>query len=494
MRNIKSILFENKTLKQTVLKNTFWMTFGNLVSRLIRAILIIYAARILGVAGYGIFSYALSIAGFFAIFADIGLTPLLTRESARKPELRIQYLSTALFIKFIFIAISSLIILFVAPFIAKLEGATELFRIIIFLFAFDTLRDFLFGFTRSIERMEIEAGINILTNASILLLGGIALLFFPSNETLIIGYTIGSGIGLLALVWVLREYLKNIWRSFKRTLIKPILTEAWPFALVGLLGTIMLNTDMIMLGWLKGAEDVGFYSAAQKIILLTYLLPGFLVVSLFPTFSRLAMKDNERFRSIFEKGIRAAMLAAFPSVVGGVLLAPGIISFIYGMAYLPATPAFTILLFTFFLTFPGMFIGNAIFAYNRQRMFMVYVGFGALGNVILNYLLIPPYGIIGSAIATTISQLLANGFTWQALKRINNFKTLIHLPKTIAATLVMGIFVFGLSALHLHVALIIPISGIIYLFTLFLLREPLLEYLNPLLILRRQKTGIDESI
>ncbi|PIY59464.1 flippase, partial [Candidatus Wolfebacteria bacterium CG_4_10_14_0_8_um_filter_37_11] len=48
-------------------------------SRLIRAAIIIYAARVLGAAEYGIFSYVLSFAGFFTIFADLGVSPLMTR-------------------------------------------------------------------------------------------------------------------------------------------------------------------------------------------------------------------------------------------------------------------------------------------------------------------------------------------------------------------------------------------------------------------------------
>lgn len=478
MQGLKSFLFENKSIRQTVLKNTFWLTFGNIISRLIRAVLIIYAARILGVAGYGVFSYALSLAGFFAIFADIGLTPLLTRESARNPEKRTEYLGTALSIKFIFVVISALLILFVAPIFAKLEGARELFYVIIFLFAFDTLRDFFFGYTRSIEKMEIEAGVNVVTNLAILVLGGGALLLAPSTKLLTMGYTAGSAIGLFAVIFVLRNHLRKIFSSFRRELVKPILTEAWPFALAGLLGTIMLNTDMLMLGWLKGADEVGLYSAAQKIVLLVYLFPGYLIVSLFPSLSRLAQADNERFRAIFEKGIKAMFLLAFPLAVGGILLAPLIISFLYGDAYSPAAPAFTILLLTFFLVFPGTLISNAVFAYNRQKLFMGFIGLGALANVVLNYFLIPPYGIFGSAIATIGSQFLANGFNWYMMKRINNFKTLIHLPKIVAATVLMSVFVLVAGKLGINLIITIAAAALVYFAALSLLKEPIIRDLK----------------
>jgi len=484
MQRLKSLLFENQTLQQTVLKNTFWLTFGNMASRLIRAVLIIYAARVLGVAGYGVFSYALSIAGFFSIFADVGITPLLTRESARNPEERIHYLSTGLFIKFFFMLVSTLLILFAAPLITKIEGAQELFGIIVFLFAFDTLRDFFFGFTRSIEKMELEAGTNIATNLAILILGGAALLFAPTSKMLTIGYTAGSGVGLVVLLLILKKYLRNVWRSFRSDLVKPIITQAWPFALAGLLGTIMLQTDMIMLGWFWGAEEVGFYSAAQKIILLLYLLPGFLAVSLFPSFSRLASTDKEKFRLILEKGISAAFLMAFPIAVGGIILAPQIINLIYGPAYLQSSTAFVILLFTLFFLSPGVFVGNAIFAYNRQKLFTSFVGLGTVSNVIFNFLLIPSYGIVGSALATIGSQLLANGFIWNMMKKINNFKTLINLPKTLVAVFVMATATFIFRVLGINVVLNIAFSAVIYFAVLKILKEPLLEYVNPFRLFR----------
>lgn len=485
MQKIKDFLFKNESLRQTVLKNTFWMAFGHTGSRLIRAILIIYAARVLGVAGYGVFSYALSLAGFFTIFADIGLTPFLTRESARNPEQRKEFLSTALFIKFFFIAISSLIILFGAPAIARLEGAKILFPIIVFLFAFDTLRDFFFSLTRSIEKMELEAGVNILTNTAILVLGGAALILAPTAKNLTIGYALGTGVGLFVLLFVLREHLKGIWNNFRKELIKPILTEAWPFALNALLGTIMLNTDLLMLGWLKGAEEVGLYSAGQKVILLLYLLPGFLAVSLFPSFSRLAREDKERFRSIFEQGLRLIFLMAFPIVVGGVLLAPKIISFLYGNPYLPATPAFSILLLTPLLVFPGILFSNAIFAYDRQRLFVGFVALGAIGNVVFNAFLIPRYDIFGAAIATLLAQILANGFNFLAMKKIQEFRLLVYLPKIVGATIVMTIILLISAAFEINVLGRTLIGAITYLTALVIFKEPLIGYLNPLALLRR---------
>ncbi len=78
MRFILDWLFNNRTVGQTIAKNTFWLFFGQMTSRLLRAVIVIYSARVLGAASWGAFSYALGVAAFLTIFSDIGINALIT--------------------------------------------------------------------------------------------------------------------------------------------------------------------------------------------------------------------------------------------------------------------------------------------------------------------------------------------------------------------------------------------------------------------------------
>ena len=80
--SLKRLLFENLGLKQTVLKNTFWLILAEGISLFFKLILIIYVARIFGVADYGKFIFALAFVAFFTIFSDAGLPPIIIRELA----------------------------------------------------------------------------------------------------------------------------------------------------------------------------------------------------------------------------------------------------------------------------------------------------------------------------------------------------------------------------------------------------------------------------
>jgi O-antigen/teichoic acid export membrane protein len=483
LKRIKNFLLKNQSPRQTVIKNAFWLNFGEMVSRLIRAVVIIYAARVIGVAGYGVFSYALNLAGLFTIFSDIGVSSILTREAAKSidEQKRTQYLSTAFFIKICLLVISIGLIIFVAPFFTKIKESIPLLPVIAFLLAFDGLRDFATAFLRALEKMEIEAVVKIITNTSIVILGFVAIFISTTSRSFTIGYALGSGFGLIAAIWILRGQFVKVFTHFKKELISPILASAWPFALFGLLGGLMINTDMIMLGWFRSAKDLGFYAAAYKPVQLSWVFPTLLAGSFFPILSRLANKDNERFRIVFEKAMAAVLLVALPLVAGGLILSHDIIRIIFGVDYLPAVPVFQILLLTVLLVFPGSLIGNANFCYDKQKKLINYFLLGGIGNVVFNFLLIPVWGTIGSAISTIITQIVSNGFSWWKMKQINNFYVLRHLTKIIPATILMGLAAWGLNVLGINFFINLLISMLVYVGLLYLLKEPLISEVKNLI-------------
>src|SRR6266568_6359664 len=120
-QKIKSFLFKNTSTRQTVAKNTFWLTISNVGGRLLRALIIIYAARVLGAAEWGVFAYATSLIAFLTSFIDLGINSILTRETAKgsNPVREEQILSTSFFLKIILLVLAILIVLFVAPYLTK---------------------------------------------------------------------------------------------------------------------------------------------------------------------------------------------------------------------------------------------------------------------------------------------------------------------------------------------------------------------------------------
>ena len=475
IKKIKSFLFENKTAKQTAAKNTFWIGIGTVASRIIKALIIIYAARVLGVENYGVFSYALSLAAMFSIFSDIGMSAVLTREASRDPERLEKNIGTSLVIKISLISFSFALVAFVAPFFSIIKGAAILMPLAALLIAFDSLRDFAFGITRAKERMEIEAGIGITTGIGITVFGFVAIFISPTPFSLMTGYVLGSALGFFLAYFLLRDYVKNFWKKFDLALAKRLLKEAAPLALMSLLGALTINTDTIMIGWLKDAAAVGLYAAAQRPVILIYSLTTLIGAGTFPLVARLVGKDDARVRSILERTVSFSLLMAIPIFIGGTILAKPIILLIFGAEYLSTYSTFATLLFTVILLFPATIILNAIFAYGSQKTMLYSMILGGVGNVILDLLLIPPFGILGSAFATVLSQGMAYGWAWVKMKQINNFKTLRHLKKIVFSAVLMGIFAYISNRLGVNVILNIVLSIGIYFSALFILKEKLIK-------------------
>lgn len=483
------MLFEDGSLKQTAFRNTFWLTVSNFSGRFIRALLLIYVARILGTEGYGIFSYAVSIAAFFSMFSDLGVGGTLTREGAKRSELFPNYVATSVFIYCILLT-ATLIALFAGfPYVTRIPEALPLLPIAALLIIFDNFRGIPVAIARAKERMEVEAIINIVTNLAITGIGIFLIFQQPTPRFLIAGYTIGSGIGTLFAFWLVRDYFRGFWQNIRPGLSAQMIKEGFFFSLMGLLGTLMLNTDMMMIGWLADANALGIYSAAQRPVQILYIFPMIISVALFPALARFAVDEFERFRSLLERALAFSLLAAIPLVIGGIALGDGVILLLFGGQYREAVIPFYLLLTTILVTFPGIFIGNAIFALDEQKLFVWFLTLGAIGNAVLNYLLLPRWGITGAAIATIIAQLLANGFTWWHLRKKTGFRTLPYLPRIIIASLLMGLLVYLLDRAGLPVIWNLVLSFPIYFGLLALFREPLLNYFVPASLRNQNPVG-----
>ncbi|MBI2514584.1 flippase [Candidatus Wolfebacteria bacterium] len=476
LSRLKSFLFENKGTRQTVTKNVFWLSVSHIGSRLIRAIIIIYAARVLGAAEYGVFSYVLSFAGFFTVFADIGVNSLLTRDVASHPGERARHFAASFWIKAALLALTTLLIIFVAPKLTNIKEAAVLIPLVAFLTLFDNIREFVLSYFRGLQKMEWEAFIVTIMNVAIVIAGFIILYFFKTAKALLLSYFASVGLAALLSIFILRSQFAGIFRYFDKKLIWRTFTFCWPIAFSGTLGFFMLNTDLVMLGWWRTPAEIGYYSASQRIVQIFYILPSLLASAIFPTLSRfVGQGEKEKAKILNEKSFTLAFLVGIPLILGSIILGKPIIELVFGKEYLAGVLSFQILITTLFFIFPGALLGNLVLAHNKQRRAVNYQLIGATGNIVFNWFLIPSYGMAGSAVATLIAQALNIGLTWNFLLKIDSFYILPHLKKIIAAAALMGISSFLFSQAGLNIIINIITSVIIYFGLLFLLKEKVLK-------------------
>lgn len=500
---IRFFLLRNTTIRQKIAKNAFWLFFGQIASRLLKVVIVIYSARILGAEGYGLFSFALSAVMLLSLFSDIGIGPLLVRELVKLKSIRpergsktlvslppedralrdeqyyYQYFSTSFYLKlalFVFIAIAAI----AASFFIPHKNAVPIIYIFLVMIFFDILRSVFNSFTESLEKMEIEAMGNI-ANAFFTTTAGLILLkIYSFPISLAAAYSIGSMISAIIVIVGLKPYFRfrQLFNNFNADLAKTILKLAWPMAIGALIGSVMIYVDTLMLGWFKSTKEVGIYSAAIKIPQLLIVPIGLLGTAALPALSRF-FQDKEKFSNLVKQIIQISMYLAFPFIIGGVLLAKPIIALIFGQEYIAAYPIFQIILPMIFAVYATHILNLGLFIHNLQKKTMLLAAAAALFDIILNYIFIPIYGYWGAAISTVFSEYCAFILILIFFVKTLGFSPIVkEIKKPLLAAVIMGLFLLIPQINHFSIFIIIPISSLIYILALYLLKADIFKQIK----------------
>jgi len=469
--SLKKFLLENKSPKQTVVKNVFWLS-ATQVSRILRIVIVIYAARVLGTSQYGLFSYVIGVMGIFSFFSDIGTGELLTRDIAKHKEKESEYFATSFWIRMFLICTTIVIVLMVGPLISKYEAAKPLILLAIFFIFFNDGRELMLSYLRGSEKMEFEALIITVLNLSMVLAGLIILFYWPTAKSLLLVYILSGAAAFLVSIIVCKKVFRGVFRNFRKDILIEILKNGWPIAVAGISSLIIINFDILMLGWWRTSAEIGLYSAGQRIIQVLYTIPAIISTAAYPTISAIIKNnDHRKERAFNEKSLSTIFLYSMPAALGGIILSRPIFELLYGQAYIGGVETFRLLILSILFIFPSMIISNLIVAHNQQKELIKFLLFTCLINIVLNIIFIPPFGIYGAAGAALITQAANYGITWYKIRKITYFETVPHLKKIILCSAIMGLFSFVLNKFGIFVIVNIILSAGLYLALIILLKE-----------------------
>lgn len=227
---------------------------------------------------------------------------------------------------------------------------------------------------------------------------------------------------------------------------KELFSFSWPLLLVGFAGLVLGWTDTLMLGFFGTSSEVGIYNAALPTALLVLTIPSIFGIIFMPViselFSRGRYEDIKNMYSIVTKWILSLVI---PGSLLMILFAPSIIRIIFGVEYTGGALALVILTTGYlFISLFGL-TGQILEAYGRTKVIMGCIFFTAAINIVLNWYLIPIYGITGAALATgsslAILGLIQFLFVYRIAKmhpfRLNYLKPLF--ASVFAVSIVYGI-------------------------------------------------------
>jgi len=418
---IKLFLFNNIGIKQTFFKNAFWLAIAEGVSRLLKLILIIYIARILGATEYGKFNFAFAFVALFVIFSDFGLSQITTREFAQDKK-REKEFSAILSLKIILSLGALFLILISSFFITSDPIIQKVIWILAVVALVGTFFEIIYAFFRARQKMEYEALAKILQALILTTIGFFVILNYPSVENLSYGYL---SAGLVALIFILIFFNFKIFPlkfSWQKVIWRRFLMMSWPVGLALIFTTLYGYIDSVMMGYLGQITETGWYNAAYKIVGLTFIPATIIYLSFYPALSIAFKKTKERLQELWNYQMEIMILLAIPLVVGGITLAPRIIDFIYDPSFAPSILALQILIVMAGIVFLCNPFSQVLIISNQQEKSCQIAFSGAIVNIILNLILIPRFSLYGAAFAIVAAWLLMFFLFFKTVSKFTSIK------------------------------------------------------------------------
>ncbi len=405
-----------RTAGRTLLSNSAWslLNQGTRVGAL--ALVTIALSRHFGPQRFGSLAFGLAFVRIFAVIAAFGLDRILVRRFVETDGGSGATVRSAFFLKLV-IALLSYLALIALVFLVDprdrltlaivfLAGGGLLFQ------AFDVF-DFYFQAQNRFRLALYGRTLPIALSTALkigAIVAGAPLLVFAALET------VETALIAIALFVV---YRRSRPAPVTRDPVRPVepqhlLREGLPLLLGSLAAMIYMRSDILMLGKMVSFRAAGIYSAASQITEACALLPMAFVPALFPVLLRWRKLGAEYYSRQFEKLFLGAALTGVAMAASLTMAAPFVVSLLYGPEYSSAAGILVIHAWSAIFLYVAIMQTSYDITERLTWWTAIRTAAGATVNVILNFVLIPRYGAIGSAIATLIS-LSCSGFLFNAV-------------------------------------------------------------------------------
>lgn len=446
-----------------ITKNFIFLLSSEIVGHLLGLVATVYLARLLGIGGFGIINYAIAYLSYALLFGNLGLTTIGAREIS-KNHYNLKIIEEIIGARILLAVI--IFICFVFG-ILLIPGNAETKKIIflysLLLFPFAILLEFVF---QGREEMEYIAISRFIQYSSYIVL----LFLLVKNQWSIslvpISFLISYIFTITFLVAIFLKKYNAIHIVLSLENVRNLLNIAIPVGLATLFNQISINLAPIILGSFHTSVDVGGFSAAYRIIIFLLIIERIFYYLFFPIISRQHAYLPEKLDKSFMIFTRLLLALTLPITVGGIILAPNLIKFVYGSGYENAILIIRILLLYFLITPLNTFFGYGLVGIGQERQFFKVIVITSFLNIIMTVALGINFRGIGVGIALFISESIGVILMKNELQRYVKFKALENIEKILFATLIMAVILFFLRNIHFIISVAIGIISYAFLFYL----------------------------
>jgi O-antigen/teichoic acid export membrane protein len=391
-----------------ILGNVGWLFAERLLTMILAFFVGIWVIRYLGSENFGKLSYTTSFVALFSVIAQLGLNAIVIRNIVQEEKAAPEILGTAFVLKLI---ASSLTIIIIGMAIwtfdtdPNVRWMTLIIAFSLMFSAFDAIE---FWF-----QSQVLSGVLAILRSVQLIMSSLIKLSFIAFKLPLMAFVwlilAEQVVKVLGMIWVYLKYHQSMlrWR-FNWSKGWQMLQDSWPLILSGVMITIYMKIDQVMLGNMANAQAVGNYGAAVRFSEIWYFIPMAVCSSVFPAILRAKQRSKEeyyaRLQQLYDIVAWMALAIAIPMTFVSVPL----LTTLLGKEFAEAGQILAWHIWAGPFVFLGVARSNWLMAENLTRFSFLTTSLGAIVNVWLNFLLIPPYSGVGAAIATVLSYAVAS--------------------------------------------------------------------------------------
>jgi len=443
----------SERLASRTLRNSVLVVGARALAKLAVFIVVVLLWRHLGAGNYGRFAAMIVYVTLVGVVADLGLQTVFIRDASRDSSAFTRYLANLLSARLL-LSLVALVILAVA--LRLLSPTLFPYTLAAFALLLTTSYSSLLRAVFYIRgRLGYEAIAIVAEPIVLLALTIVAINRGATWDGFLWVYTISYLFTCLFAFAVLRwRWHERVAVRLEPVFVRRLLTAGLPLALGFTVTTVYAQLDIVLLQLFKTFQMVGWYSAANKYIDAVAWIPQSAMGVIFPALSLLGASDRRRLAFAYEKSFKMLALLGLPLAVGLGVLAGPIVHFTRGFEQ--SIPALRILAPSVVLLFVNNAFIYTLTAINRQLDFTRLALFTLAVNVVLNLALIPPFGYLGAAAASTVTEIALFAGGWWLL-RGQRLRLSIGGggARVLASATIMGIVVYSVRTWPLAVVIIL---------------------------------------
>ncbi len=381
----------------------------------------LFLARMLGAKGYGAYAYAMAWVGLLGVPATLGFHQLLVRNVAiYHTQKKWGLLHGLLSFSNRLVLIASIILMTGAALLgwvllSSKNNSSMLSALWIALLALPFLaltqlrQAAMRGFQQIIRGQLPEALIRPLL--FLITVAGVYLFFrqYVSVPLVVAVNVVATIIAFAVGAYWLQKAIPNKAKTAKPQVEARVwVSSAVPLLLVAGIQMVNFQIDIILLGAFKDAQQVGVYAVVKRIAdLISFPLLA-VEISIAPSIASLyATGQIIRLQKMISKSAKLLLTISLPIAVLLITFNKPALS-LFGSDFTKGAFALMVLSIGQLMNAAFGPVGQLAIHTRHEKGTAVVVGLGAMINVILNVFLIPRWGVVGAAVATTVSLISWN--------------------------------------------------------------------------------------